>query len=215
MFINKLQSATHLYTEEQQRNKEFRAAICRFTSIQCNIVCCVSDTVAFRHEVLNDSSLYDIDLYFDEFDENATLNEDFTSSINMSFNGSFHAPYLRAYANNDPLECDATYTNDVTTGRSSAACDVTVAIVTNLTVMIRAEVYLPPDYVLFTRYLMVQFGDGKCTLFWMPYTVVSQIFSDVVLAQYYWATYSCTAQGSFASFFFLFATVAKHGLVST
>ena len=123
------------------------------------------DIVQFWSQVTNNSSLYDIDLYFDEFDENVILNEDFTSSISMSFNGSFHAPYLRAYANNDPLECDATYTNDVTTGRSSAACDVTVAIVTNLNVMIRAEVYLPPDYVLFTRHLMVQFGDGKCTLF--------------------------------------------------
>ena len=99
-----------------------------------------------------------MDLHFDEFDENATLNEDFTSSISMSFNGSFHAPYLRAYANNDSLECDATYTNDVSTGRSSAACDVTVAIQTNLLALIRAEAFLPPDEVLVTTELMVQFG---------------------------------------------------------
>ena len=128
--------------------------------------------VAFRHQVLNDSSLYDMDLRIDEFDENTARNDDFAPRISMSFNASFPAPYLRAYANNDSLECDATYTNDVTTGRSSAACDVTVAIVPNLTVMMRAEAYLPPDYVLFTRHLMVQFGDGKCTLFWIRYTVM-------------------------------------------
>ena len=128
--------------------------------------------VAFRHQVLNDSSLYDMDVRFDEFDENTAVNDDFASRISMSYNASFPAPYLRAYANNDPLECDTTYTNDVTTGRSSAACDVTVAMETNLLALIRAEAYLPPDYVLFTRQLMVQFGDGECTLFWIPYTVV-------------------------------------------
>ena len=97
---------------------------------------------------MNDSSLYDMDLNFEELDENVILNEDFSSRISMNFNASFPAPYLRAYANNDSLECDATYTNDVTTGRSSAACDVTVAIVTNLLALIRADAYLPPNYVL-------------------------------------------------------------------
>ena len=113
--------------------------------------------VAFRHQVLNDSSLYDMDLRIDEFDENTAGNDDFAPRISMSYNASFPAPYLRAYANNDSLECDATYTNDVSTGRSSAACDVTVAIET-VVVVIRAEVYLPPDYVLFTRELAAQPG---------------------------------------------------------
>ena len=113
-----------------------------------------------------------MDLRFDEFDENTAVNDDFASRISMSYSASFPAPYLRAYANNDSLECDATYTNDVTTGRSSAACDVIVEIVPNLNVMIRAEAYLPPDHVLLTRHLMVQFGNGKCTLFWIPCTVV-------------------------------------------
>ena len=99
-----------------------------------------------------------MDLRFDEFDENTTLNEDFTSSISMSYNASFPAPYLRVYINDDSLECEATYTDDVSTARSSAACDVTVAITTNLLAPIRAEAYLPPNYVLVTTELTVQFG---------------------------------------------------------
>ena len=130
---------------------------------------------------MNDSSLYDIDLRFDEFDENATLNEDFTSSISMSFNASFPAPYLRAYANNDSLECDATYNNDVSTARSSAACDVTVAIETNLLALIRAEAYLPPDEVLVTTELMVQFGKR--------YLYSPRLTTDE--ASVAWSSYSC------------------------
>ena len=117
--------------------------------------------------ITSDPSLYNLDLQFDAFDENVILNDDFTSSITMTFDSDLPAPYLRAYANTDLLACDVTYSNDVTPGRSSAACDVTVAIVPNLTVMMRAEAYLPPDYVLFTRHLMVQFGDGEYTLFWI------------------------------------------------
>ena len=137
--------------------------------------------VAFRHQVLNDSSLYDMDLRFDEFDENTVVNDDFASRISMSYNASFPAPYLRAYANNDPLECDATYTNDVSTGRSSAACDVTVAIETNLLALIRAEAYLPPDEVLVTTELMVQFGKR--------YLYSPRLTTDE--ASVAWSSYSC------------------------
>ena len=121
--------------------------------------------VTFKNLLLNHPSLYDMDFDFDEFDELSVVNEDFTTSIMMSHNDSLLAPYLRAYANNDPLKCDATYSNDTSTDSLSASCNVTVAFVTNLTVMIRAEVYFPPDYVLLARHLMVQFGNGKCTLF--------------------------------------------------
>ena len=137
--------------------------------------------VAFRHQVLNDSSLYDMDLRIDEFDENTARNDDFAPRISMSFNASFPAPYLRAYANNDSLECDVTYTNDVTTGRSSAACDVTVEIETNLLALIRAEAYLPPNEVLVTTELMVQFGKR--------YLYSPRLTTDE--ASVAWSSYSC------------------------
>ena len=107
-------------------------------------------------------NIYDLDLQFDAFDENAILNDDFTSSITMTYHAALPAPYLRAYANDQLLECDATYTKHVTRGRSLGTCDVTVTARTNLLARIRAEAYLPLDQVVSTRQLEVQFG-GKCT----------------------------------------------------
>ena len=106
--------------------------------------------------------IYDLDLQFDAFDENAILNDDFTSSITMTYHAALPAPYLRAYANDQLLECDATYTKHVTRGRSLGTCDVTVTARTNLLADIRAEAYLPLDQVVGTSQLEVQFG-GKCT----------------------------------------------------
>ena len=110
--------------------------------------------------ITSDPSLYNLDLQFDAFDENAILNDDFTSSITMTFDSDLPAPYLRAYANDQLLECDATYTKHVTRGRSLGTCDVTVTARTNLLARIRAEAYLPLDQVLRTSNVEVQFG-GK------------------------------------------------------
>ena len=126
--------------------------------------------------ITSDPSLYNLDLQFDAFDENVILNDDFTSSITMTFDSDLPAPYLRAYANDQLLECDVTYTNDVTTGRSSAACDVTVTAQTNLLARIRAEAYLPRDQVLRTSQLEVQFG-GK----WGFY-----VFIDILIERTKW-----------------------------
>ena len=95
--------------------------------------------------------------------DTAILNEDFASDIVMEYDASLYGPYLRAsvddgLAEERSLRCDVTYTINATTQRSSASCDVTVALTTNRTVLIRAQAYLPPDYVLLTKELMVQFG---------------------------------------------------------
>ena len=110
--------------------------------------------------ITSDPSLYNLDLQFDAFDENAIFNDDFTSSITMTYHAALPAPYLRAYANGQLLECDATYTKHVTRGRSLGTCDVTLTARTNLLARIRAEAYLPLDQVVGTSQLEVQFG-GK------------------------------------------------------
>ena len=110
--------------------------------------------------ITRNPDIYNLDLQFDAFDENVILNDDFTSSITMTYHAALPAPYLRAYANDQLLECDATYTKHVTRGRSLGTCDVTVTARTNLLARIRAEAYLPLDQVLRTSQLEVQFG-GK------------------------------------------------------
>ena len=112
-----------------------------------------SGNIAIKNQVISDPSIYGLNLDYGPLAEASLDAGHFVSTLTMTYNSSFPAPYLRAYAaDNSTLSCDVTYARDAAAGRSSASCDVTGAATRNETVRLSAEAYLPPNYVINTTH---------------------------------------------------------------
>ena len=96
---------------------------------------------------------------FDGFDSgqmNFVGSEDYTATPRLTYDSSLLTPSRRLLVNDTDVNC--AWTTTVSGDVSTTECEEQLLLENDTTVILRAEAYLPPDHVIKSAEITVQFG---------------------------------------------------------
>ena len=83
--------------------------------------------------------------------------EDYTATPRLTYDSSLLTPSRRLLVNDTDVNC--AWTTTVSGDVSTTECEEQLLLENDTTVILRAEAYLPPDHVIKSAEITVQFGN--------------------------------------------------------